>query len=200
MELESPEPDRVTDLLPTVMSSCMNYFDILDLVHISCSSRCLKELCQSKLREGSRQRAHNLLVEFVQAAAKSSEIEEELGKLQIQNAKVPMEAVVWLLDTSGLRFSSTMDPVTEETANHLLYTSNIPILNTTVLVAAGLRYTYTQLTAAARSGVRGLHVWIQAMCMAGKHSGMPEYAQIMWYPQEDAMNRLLKVSPVITRD
>ena len=195
MELEGPLSDLLMGAMRIVMSSCMSCFDIFDLAQMYCSSKSLKKLCQSTLKEGNKQAAYDLLVQSVRAAAKVSEFEERLGN--VQHARVPVKAVAWLLETSGLEFFSTMDHVTEETARRLLHTPNIPSSFVAVLVAAGLRYTYAQLITAARSAVRGLSVWIPTKRMQGQPSGMPAYAQAIWYSREFAHLRLAKVIPAL---
>ena len=83
-----------------------------------------------------------------------------------------------MLNKAGGRI---LDPgnslVASETASALAHTSNVPEPHAVTLVARGLHVSYKQLIALARSGVRGLEVWVAAYNMLRVPSDLPGYSQ-----------------------
>jgi hypothetical protein len=188
--------DYVADPFDVVLSSCIGYFSILDLLHISCTSQSLKKLCEAKLSEGSKRPAQALLLQYVKEAAQGPGCEEKLGKLQLTDASAKAaKAHCWLIITSRLRFSLSKDHETEDTVTRLLHTSSVPFQVVGVLVAAGLCPTYAQLTAAARHGVRDVPNWVRAISLLKDNpaSVMPGYVERMWSLQDICREGLLQV-------
>jgi hypothetical protein len=66
--------------------------------------------------------------------------------------------------------------LTIEVTERLLRVPSIPLVAAKQLVAAGLRVTYAQLLAAARSMVAGVEVWVQAQQRLGVHTDIPALA------------------------
>jgi hypothetical protein len=186
----------VADPFEVVLSSCIGYFSILDLLHISCTSHSLKKVCEVKLKEGSKRPAQALLLQYVKEAAQGPGCEEKLGKLQLTDGSAKAaEAIQWLLNTSRLRFSPMKDPDTEDTGTQLLHTSDIPFQVVCLLVAAGLCPTYAQLTAAARDGARDVPNWVRAISLLKDNPAtfMPGYVERMWSLQDICREGLVQV-------
>ena len=151
-----------------VGSALLSYFSILDLMCISCTSKALKQLCQTELSKGSKQLAHELVCQAAKDAAAATYGQEvtpsrEVGRVPWRSLLQLGKGVEWLLNTSGIELSHSSDANTAQTVHILLHTSNIPPPLARVLLAAGLQVGYEQLVTPARSGVRGLSVWKVAL-------------------------------------
>ena len=149
-------------------SSLLGYVNILDLMSLSCTSKALRQLCQTELSKGSKQLAHDLVCQASKDAAAAAYGQEvtpsrEVGKLPWRSLLQLCQGVEWLLNTSGIELSNTSDGNTAQTVHTLLHTSNMPPPVAQVLLAAGLQVGYEQLVTPAESGVRGLSAWRGAL-------------------------------------
>ena len=172
--------------LHSVMKACLNHFDVLDLVYISCSSKALGQLCQSELSEGNKRLAHTLLKQLVQSAASGPKkgpppnpiYRNKQGALETTSQARHRKALVWLIEKSSFTLQDQQTSAQgAATVEAVLYTSFIPRPLCEVLVESGCCPGYSQLVAAGRSGVKGLPVWIHAISAVGAPSDIPEYAK-----------------------
>ena len=67
--MEGSTSDCPLDPVHSVVSLCLCCFSVMDMVYVSCSSKALGQLCQSKLSEGNKQLAHGLLSHSVKEAS-----------------------------------------------------------------------------------------------------------------------------------
>jgi hypothetical protein len=100
-------------------------------------------------------------------ASGSSEKAQKENTSDVAVEEQHKQAVVWLLLAA---------PAVATTADRLSHVLNMTTGWALQLVKAGVRITYAQLLAAARSMVAGVEVWVQAQQQLAVHTDIPDLA------------------------
>jgi hypothetical protein len=85
-----------------------------------------------------------------------------------------LQAVLWMLRVAPEAATAAL--TVASTAEHVVLLPAVPLDAAVQLVAAGVRITYAQLLAAAKSMVPGVEVWVQAQQQLGVQTDMPAAA------------------------
>ena len=199
--LESPasETRSTAAALHEILGCCLGNMDLLDIVHITTSSKAVALACKSHLSTGNKQLAHKLL-----RAAINEALEPDPTKAQLATVLSRMEhayqqrpapftakvlrsmpcsrsrqytkAIQWLVTTSRCgELLSQEDPASTTTVMLVINTPNIPCHLAQTLTTAGMRVSYEQLMEAVCDDVEGVLVWPQASFSLGLQSEFPPW-------------------------
>jgi hypothetical protein len=131
------------------LAYCSKQLGLQGLSRLAASSKCLRK---ASLAATCRD-APLLLLDTAKAAAKFNKFRDPATQLASQQN---MEAVAWLLPFVPAAATSAT------TAAQMLSVPNVPLQLAEQLVAAGMRLSFPQITAAARRMIAGVEVWMQA--------------------------------------
>ena len=166
-----------------VFTLSTRYFDALDVVQVSASSKHLAQLCQNELCAANGQLLHTVMRKAMEAAedlAPPPSLSRREGAGIATNAPEDMremryKAVLQLVQMSTTSPSHETNPHSTETTRLMLATPNVPLVLVKALVAFGLTVNYAEVVAAARKGGKGVGVYIRACHELGSMADIPSY-------------------------
>jgi hypothetical protein len=167
-DLKLVEKVAFEDLVPFFITQ-------LDLQGLACLAACSRDLRTTCVEHVQRHASSffEAAWEALQAAPETSGCREG-AQMEHNSDHILQEqhrqTLVWLLLTAPAVAAVT------PTADLLLRIPSMPKRWVLQLVAAGVRITYSQLLAAARSMVAGVEVWVQAQQQLGVQTDIPEVA------------------------